>query len=202
MLLNSHYKIFSFIFFFVLISCSEKENKIPVIDYKDKTQLLSVVKSNFNKDVQVVFGGMFDETGKDIIAAGWEIENADEWGIKFVFLQQEGDKLINKFETDLLDGSLKESVNNKIKFSSFDYELLYYNSGSFFMGSAGGEVFTYVIDLQNKQVYFAHLVAAAKSTSLFISKNTENKEIRNFFQQIFKKDHPTLKLVDTDIISD
>jgi hypothetical protein len=185
-----------------LISCSEKENKIPVLDYNNKPQLLQIVQKNFIKDVQVVFGGMFDKTGKQFIAAGWEVNGKDEWGIKFAFLQQEGNNLVKKFETDLLDGSLKESLNDKIKFSSFDYELLYYNSSNYFLGSGGGEVFTYILDFQNKQVYYAHLVASEKSNSLFISDNTVSKELRNFFSLLFKKDYSNLKVVKDDIVAE
>ena len=69
------------------------------------------------------------------------------------------------------------------------------------MGSGGGEVFSYIVDFENKQVYYAHLVVEpGSSTSLFISENTQNKELINFFTLTFKKDHPTLKIVEDDIV--
>jgi hypothetical protein len=92
---------------------------------------------------------------------------------------------------------------DKIKFSSFDYDLVYYNSQSYFLGSGGGEVFSYIIDFENKQVYYAHLIVESESsTSLFISENTSSKELINFFTLTFKKDYPGLKLVQDDIIVD
>lgn len=186
---------------FSLISCSDKEEKIPIIDYQNKAQLLEIVKKHYNKDVQFVFGGAFDETGKNLIAVGREIENNDDWGIKFILLEKSGDDFETKYESDLLDGSFKESFINKIKFSSFDYELLYYNSQNYFIGSGGGEIFAYIVDYENKQIYYAHLVVeSAKPASLFISDNSENREIRNFFTLNFKRDYPDLKLVDDDII--
>ena len=190
------------LFLFIgIISCSDKEEKIPVLDFENKVQVLDIVKKHYNKETQVAFGGLFDETGKQYIAAGYEINNSDEWGIKFEFLEKSGNKLNSKYETDLLDGSFKESFVDKIQFSSIDYDLVYYNSQGYFMGSGGGEVFSYIVDFENKQVYYAHLVVEpGSSTSLFISENTQNKELINFFTLTFKKDHPNLKIVEDDIV--
>ncbi|HCY75749.1 MAG TPA: hypothetical protein DHV28_07490 [Ignavibacteriales bacterium] len=186
---------------FSIISCSEKREQIPPLDFENKTQLLDVIKNHFNKDAQIALGGMFDETGKQFIAVGWEVNNSDEWGIKFAFLEKSGNEFKPEYETDLLDGSFKESLVDKIKFSSVDYDLVYYNSQGYFMGSGGGEVYSYIIDFENKQVYYAHLVVESEnSTSLFISDNTKNKELINFFTLTFKKDHPELKIVYDDIV--
>ena len=184
----------------LLISCSEKKEKIPVLDYNNKAQLLEMVKKHYNPDAVFAFGGIFDDTGRETIAVGTEVENNDNWGIKFILLKLEDNEFVVKFETDLLDGSFKESFVNKIKFSSFEDELLYYNSQSYFMGSGGGEIFSYIIDFNDKLVYYAHLVVdPTTDTSLFISDNTDNKEIKNFFNLNFKKDYPNLKLVSDDI---
>ena len=190
------------LFLFIgIISCSDKEEKIPVLDFENKVQVLDIVKKHYNKETQVAFGGLFDETGKQYIAAGYEINNSDEWGIKFEFLEKSGNKFNSKYETDLLDGSFKESFVDKIQFSSIDYDLVYYNSQGYFMGSGGGEVFSYIVDFENKQVYYAHLVVEpGSSTSLFISENTQKKELINFFTLTFKKDHPDLKIVEDDIV--
>jgi hypothetical protein len=204
LLSNNLFKSFALIFIVLgSISCSNKEEKIPVLDYQNKAQVLDVVKNHFNKDIQVAFAGLFEETGKQFIAAGWEVSNSNEWGIKFSFLEKTGNKFISKYETELLAGSFKESFVDKIKFSSFDYDLVYYNSQSYFLGSGGGEVFSYIIDFENKQVYYAHLIVESESsTSLFISENTSSKELINFFTLTFKKDYPGLKLVQDDIIVD
>jgi len=202
-LLSDNFKKRLLIFFllFGIVSCSDKQEKLPVLDFENKSQILDVVKKHHNKEVQIAFGGLFDETGKQIITAGWEINNADEWGIKFVFLEKSGDEFIPKYETELLDGSFKESFVDKIKFSSIDYDLVYYNSQSYFLGSGGGEVFSYIVDLESKQVYSAHLVVESQSsTYLFISDNTRNKELINFFTLTFKKDYPALSIVEDDIV--
>jgi hypothetical protein len=194
-------QVLFFALIFGLFSCADKKEKIPVFDFENKAQLLEVIKKHYNKDTQIAISGMFDETGKRFILAGWEINNSDEWGIKFAFLEQSGDDFISKYETDVLDGSFKESLVDKIKFSSIDYDLVYFNSRGYFLGSGGGEVFSYIIDFENKQVYYAHLVVESENEiSLFISDNTNNKELINFFTATFKKDYPGLKLVKDDIV--
>lgn len=184
-----------------IFSCSDKKEKIPVIDYQNNAQVLEIVKKYIDKDILVATGGMFDESGKQFIAVGYEINNSDEWGIKFSFLEKNGEEFVTKYKTDLLEGSFKESFFSKIKIPSFDYELVYYNSQSYYLGSGGGEIFSYIIDLENKQVYYAHLVVQSESsTDLFISDNTTNNDLKNFFILNFKKDYPNLKKVADDIV--
>ncbi len=111
MLSNKYFKnlVYS-LFLLAIISCSDRQEKIPVVDFQNNSQLLEIVKKHFNKEAQVAFGGMFDETGKQFIAAGLEINNSDEWGIKFVFLEKTGDELKVIYETDILDGSFKRKL--------------------------------------------------------------------------------------------
>ncbi|MFZ1520464.1 MAG: hypothetical protein WAU11_16930 [Ignavibacteriaceae bacterium] len=203
MSLNRNVIFLLIISFFIIISCSEKTDKIPKINYQDKSELLDIVKKHYNKDAEVALGGMFDETGKEFIASGVEINNSDEWGIKFTFLEKSNDEFIELFETELLNGSFKESMIDKIKLSSFDYELVYYSSQSYFMGSGGGEVFSYIIDLELKQVYYAHLVVESESAIyLYLSENTQRRELINFFNMTLRKDYPGLQIVSDDIIID
>ena len=203
MSLNRNLIFLLIISFFIIISCSEKTDKIPKINYQDKSELLDIVKKHYNKDAEVALGGMFDETGKEFIASGVEINNSDEWGIKFTFLEKSNDEFIELFETELLNGSFKESMIDKIKLSSFDYELVYYSSQSYFMGSGGGEVFSYIIDLELKQVYYAHLVVESESAIyLYLSENTQRRELINFFNMTLRKDYPGFQIVSDDIIID
>ena len=121
MLSNKYFKSVIILFLFItLISCSGKKEKIPIIDYENSAQVLEIVKKYFDKDILVATGGMFDESGRQFIAAGSEISNSDEWGIRFNFLQKSGNEFISKYQTDLLDGSFKESFFSKIKIPSFD----------------------------------------------------------------------------------
>lgn len=182
-------------------SCGDRnEDALPRIDYENKIQLIEISKKVLGDDVVTAFGGFFDESAKKRIAVVIETDENIDWGIKFVLLEELNSKLERRFESRILSGSHKESFLDKIKFPSFDYELLYYNSQSYFMGTGGGEIFSYIVDFGKKEIYYAHLVVEPRKTpSLFISANVVNKDIRNFFIQIFKKDYPSLKLIDQDI---
>ncbi|WP_297839848.1 hypothetical protein [Ignavibacterium sp.] len=184
----------------IFISCSDKSEKIPVINYEDKKQVLDVVKKFFDENVSVAFGGVFDESDKETIIAGIEKNDKSEWGIKFYQLQQIDNEFEIKFETKALDGSFKESLVDKIKFPMRNYEMIYYNSQGYFMGSGGGEVISYIIDFGKKEIYYAHLVADPEiPPSLYISPNTQDRYIREFFYSYFKRDYPKLRIVEEDI---
>lgn len=202
MLLNRSLRILIVISFtLTAISCGDKdEDALPKIDYENKIQLIELSKRIFGQEVVSAFGGFFDETAKKKIAVIIETDENVDWGIKFALLEEANAELETKFESRILSGSHKESFLDKIKFPSFDYELLYYNSQGYFMGTGGGEIYSYIVDFGSKEVYNAHLVLEARRpASLFLSANILNKDVRNFFIQIFKKDYPNLKIVDQDI---
>lgn len=200
MLSDKFIKSFLLVLLIVAAGCSDKNEKIPVLNYEDKKQMLEVVKRFYDENVINAFGGVFDESGKETIVAGIEKNDKNEWGIKFIQLKKVDNEFETIFETKLLDGSFKESMVDKIKFPMRDYELIYYNSQGYFMGSGGGEVISYIIDFGKKEVYYAHLVADPEiPPSLYISPNTQDRYIREFFYSYFKRDYPKLRIVEEDI---
>lgn len=200
---NKFYSVFLLVLLSLFISCAEKKEKMPVINYDDKQEVLDIIKKHYNSEASVAIGGLFDQRGKQYIAFGLEFENAEDWGIKFSFVEKAGEEFNLIYETELLEGSFKESLADKIKLASVDYDLVYYNSQGYFMGSGGGEVFSYLIDMEMKQVYYAHLVVESNSAIyLYISENTDNKELINFFTLSFRKDYPGLQIVSDDVLLD
>lgn len=192
--------LFSLFFF----SCGEKKQNANQSElnknYKDPSYVLAQAKNILGNDVKETFKGRFDRDSVIEVIAGTEISNKTEWGIRFYFLKMKDDELTKTWQTNLLQGSFKGSLCDKIKFPSFDHELIYYNSKGFFLGSGGGEVFTYIINFQDNKTYYAHLVdEKGKPVSLFVSDNIDVPEIHNFFVSIFKRDYPGLKLVDKDV---
>lgn len=199
MLLNKKYLLLLLSLVFIL-SCADKSEKIPVLNYSDKNQMLNVAKKFYDENIGAAFGGIFDESFKESIIGCTEINNERDWGIKFHQLLKVEEELELKYETSLLEGSLKDCFIDKIKFPMLEYELIYYNSQGYFMGSGGGEIFSYIINFETKEVYYAHLVSEpGYPATLYISPNTKIKDVKNFFIAIFKKDYPQVRLVDEDI---
>ena len=202
MLLNKYFSAVLFIFLAFLLSCGdsdEKKNKAPLKDFRDPAVQLREAKSLLGDNARITFIGNFDKDDNEEIVAGSEISTKDEWGIKFTSININSEKPEKIFETRLLEGSIEESRIEKLNLSSKDYDLLYYNSLDFFMGSGGGEVFCYIIDFNEKEVYYAHLVADNKKVSLYLSDNIKNDDVRQFFLNTFKRDFPTYILVQQDI---
>lgn len=184
-----------------LINCSgKKEKSIPKFNFEDKNQVLEIVKNHFDKDISMVFIGNFDNSNQLSVVACAEKMDSINWGIKFYHLSQNNNHIECKYETDILIGSLKESMIDKIKIADKPFELIYYNSLNFFMGTGGGEIYSYIIDLNEKQLYYAHFVNDIEyPASLFISDNTKDLKLRNFIISDFKRDYPNLKIVDKEI---
>jgi len=176
-----------------------KNNKAPLKDYRDPAVQMKEAKNILGSDTKLTFLGFFNDDKQEEIAAGLEINTKEEWGIKFAVMDISKEKPKKVYETKLLDGSLSNGHIDKIKLHSLNYELLYYNSGNYFLGSGGGEVFSYIVDYKNKEVYSSHLVAGSKRTSLYLSENIKNDDIRKFLLNALKKDFPALVLVSHDI---
>lgn len=188
----------------VLFSCGgnkSKEEKLKLEkSYNDPSFVLAQAKNLLGDSVKVAFRGKFDRDSVIEVVAGTEVANKSEWGIRFFLLKLQGDGLIKVSQTDLLQGSFKGSMCNKIKFPSFDHELIYYNSRDYFLGSSGGEIFSYIINFQDNKTYYAHLVADEnKPAALFVSNNIDVPEIRNFFILNFRRDYPKVSLSSRDV---
>jgi hypothetical protein len=192
--------IFSFLF---LISCGdsqeEKKSKAPLKDYRDSEVQLKEAKNLLGSNVKVTFLGNFESNKNEELVAGSEINTKDEGGIKFTSIDISGEKPKKIFETGLLEGSFDEGKVEKLRLAELNHELLYYNSGDYFMGSGGGEVFGYILDFNEKEIYYAHLVVDNKKVSLYLSENINSDDIRKFFLDTFKRDFPAFTLVSNDI---
>lgn len=188
---------------FILASCGEKDlrdDADPITRFNDPDYTLGEVKKILGDDVEIVLSGNFDGDTTIQKAAGVEVSDQEVWGIKFVHFKVEDDSLIKVYETPLLDGSFSECKVDKYIVEGVDHELIYYNSLDYFLGSGGGEVFSYIVDFKNKETYYAHLVSEpGRGISLFLSENITNPEIKNFFLRNFRNDYPSLNLVSEDI---
>ncbi len=184
-----------------IITCNEKEKTIPEekVDISTPEAALKEARKVLGNDTQIALTGNFGGDSTREFAAGTEVNKPDKWGIQFHLLKKDGNTFQDAFSTDLLKGSFTGAFVGKEKLQSEKFDMIYYNSLDYFMGSGGGEVFTYLVDFNNKITYYAHLfIEQGKSISLFLSGNV-TPEIKNFFLSVFKKDYPNLKIVGKDV---
>lgn len=201
-------KIFFLIIFssaVIFYSCgNNKSNNQPVVispNYNDPALVMQQAVSILGNSVKFAYKGTFDNDSTVEIAAGIEERGPKVFGIKFYLLKESQGKFNIAYESPLLNGSFKECLIKKIKFPLLSYELIYYNSQSFYLGSGGGEIFSYIINYKDSKVYYAHFISNPQNpVALYVSNNIDMENIKNFFIANFKRDYPTLKLIDKDII--
>ena len=182
-------------------ACNEKSKEIPEnkLDLNSPEAVLKEAKKTLGNETQIAVPGNFDNDSTKEFAAGTEINKPDKWGIQFHLLKEKDDSLQDTYSTYLLEGSFTDALVRKEKPDSESYDLIYYNSLDYYLGSGGGEVFSYLIDFSKKQTYYAHLFTGkGRKISLFLSGNV-TPAIKNYFIGVFKKDYPDLELVDKDV---
>lgn len=201
-MLSNRYLYFIFISSaFLIYSCTEKQQKPPVQILEINTQEAAIKEARkvLGADAQIAVLGNFSEDTTKEFAAGTEINKPDKWGIQFHLLKIENNNFKDDYSTALLEGSFTGAQVKVEKLASLKYDLVYYNSLDYFIGSGGGEVFSYLIDFKNKQTFYAHLfMERGRNISLFLSENV-TPEIKNFFLSVFKKDYPDIRIVNKDV---
>src|SRR3989304_5605325 len=113
---------FIFIFIIILISiipsCSDKKegDQKLIFSLTDSVMVNTETKKLLGDKLKFVLTGNFDEDSLQEIAAGIELSENNNWGIKFVLLEINDSQLQQTYEAGLLDGSFKDCLVNKIKF--------------------------------------------------------------------------------------
>jgi len=184
--------------------CSNKQNKenstTLIKKYDSREFLLKQVQNVLGKDINFAVKGNFVNKNNLEIAAAKEINNTDTTGIQFFLLELKRSELSVIRKTKILNGSLTKALTNKIKFPFYNYDLLYYNSNDYYLGSRGGEQFSYIINFKENETYYSHIVSVSKKIEqIYISKNVTRNGIKNFFISNARRDFPNIKISKNDI---
>lgn len=188
--------------------CEKKEDQKPLtqgqrkdtVKIMDKSQAESRIKALLGSNAQLLDEGYFYADSGYGFIAGTEKMTKEEWGIKFYCFKNTSNDLVKTYETPLLKGTLPESLIRKVRLNdTTGYEMLYYDSQNNFIGSGGGEIFAYLLDAQNARIYQSHFFTVAKMpVSLYLTPESGQGEIREFFVRRFQRDFPDLKIVKKD----
>ena len=188
------------LWFFITAGCKKSYEPPPHNLFENEQLVLKTAKDLVGENVSFTTAGYFESDSVKSIVAGVEISESNSWGIKFYLISWVDGEFQIKYTTGLLNGSFVQCLVNKIKFSDFNTELIYYNSKNYFLGNAIGDVYSHVIDLKKLKVYSAHLsVISEGRVSLDLSQNIDNPMIKNFFISYFRRDYPNLRLVERAI---
>jgi len=177
--------------------CKKSYDPPPHNLFENEQLVLKTAKDLVGENISFTSAGYFESDTLKSIVAGAEISEKNEWGIKFYLISWVEGEFKVTYQTGLINGSFVQCLVNKIKFSNHDNELIYYNSKSYFLGNAGGDVYSHVIDLKKLKVYSAHLsIISEGRVSLDLSQNMDDPMIKNFFTSYFRRDYPNLRLVE------
>ena len=183
------------------VSCNKGYEPPPHNLFEDQKQVMQVAKETVSERVTFAASGYFESDSVKSICAGVEETSNNQFGIKFSLVSWKDGEFVHQYTSGLLDGSFDGCIVDKIKFSDIPNELIYYNSKSYFMGSGGGEVFLHVIDLNKRKVYSAHLITASRGpATVELSDNIDIAMLRTFFISYFRRDYPSLRVVESGSI--
>jgi hypothetical protein len=184
---------------FIISSCEKSNDPPPHQLFENEQMILKTAKDIVGENISFTSSGYFESDSLKSIIAGDEISGNNSWGIRFHLISWQDGEFINKFTTPLLDGSFVQCLVNRIKLSGYKHELIYYNSKSYFIGNASGDIYSHIIDFKKLKIYSAHLTVASGYVSLELSENIDNPMIKTFFVSYFRKDYPNLRLVERAI---
>lgn len=200
MLSNKIFGLFFIITLGVFFGGCKKSYEPPPHNLFENEQLvLKTAKDLVGENISFTSSGFFESDTLKSIVAGVEITEPNNWGIKFYLISWVEGEFQIKYSTPVINGSFVQCLVNKIKFSDFDTELIYYNSKNYFLGNASGDIYSHIIDLKKLKVYSAHLSVTGSRVSLDLSQNIDVPMIKNFFTSYFRKDYPNLRLVERAI---
>ncbi|MCW8804358.1 MAG: hypothetical protein OQK57_08170 [Ignavibacteriaceae bacterium] len=188
------------VLFIVIGGCKKSYEPPPHNLFENEQLVLKTAKDLVGENISFTTAGFFESDTLKSIVAGVEVSEGSEWGIKFYLISWMEGEFKVQYQTGLLNGSFVQCLVNKIKFSDFNNELIYYNSKSYFLGNASGDIYSHIIDLKKLKVYSAHLSMISEGrVSLDLSQNIDDTMIKNFFVSYFRRDYPNLRLVERAI---
>lgn len=184
----------------IFSSCSKEYKPPPHHLFENNNLVLKTAREVLNNKVSFTASGYFETDSVKSIVAGSEINEQDKWGIRFHLISWVDGEFVKVYSTNLLDGSFLKCTVDKLKLNKSEREFIYYNSEDYFMGTAGGEIFSYIIDFNKRQVYSAKLTVASRGrVALELSDNIEDDMIKNILIGYFKRDYPTVRVAESGI---
>lgn len=176
--------LFTFISMFVIVSCSKKAEEKPeitqLIDSVNIKKLNPVSYSDSVLQRKILFA-YYDDSLKSM--TGIFIEPS--YGIGFFILNPFDTSNPISFKSAILDGISDGSETDTIKFADGE-KLLYYNSGSAFVGSSNIEVYQYLFSPEEKAIYSSYtLLDESGIVEMTFSQNLKDKS-KQFIVDFFK----------------
>jgi hypothetical protein len=197
------FKLFYALCFLVIVMFSgcgknDKNQEQPVSFKTEDERIVEFVNNTYHCKEAKVLKGVY-KPNYELFAVVYEINSGTDFGIKFMLAHIHADSVIVDYNSNLVDGAVNQSVFERVNVTGKGYDLVYYSSSDYFMGSGGGEVFTYVIDFNEPSLAYGHLyISGEGAPKFYIPSTVEDKSIREFLIRRIKSDFSDIKPVSQD----
>jgi len=200
-LLLSRFYLFSSVILLLFIPSGCRSDNEQNVNFDDERSVRKLASQLIEENLRFVSSGYFTSELDKSIVAGFETSSKNKISISFSLIDKVDDEYQVVYNTGLLEGSFDKCIVDKMKFSSEKGELIYYDSQDFYIGSGGGDVFLYLVNMVKRKIYYAHLIVTRTSgASLFLSDNIDDPLLRKFFISYFKKDYGKLRMIESDVL--
>ncbi|MBE2279347.1 MAG: hypothetical protein IAE91_03060 [Ignavibacteriaceae bacterium] len=183
-------------------ACDNKNgNRFPISPelIENNSELVTYGKRIYGNSIATASRGYFRNMEEEDIVFGQEVMNKNDWGIKFILTELEGDTLSEVYSTQLLEGSLKKNSILTVSVNTLGRDLLYYDSRDFFLGNSGGEVFIYLFDFKSQIIYKGHLYILDDGIpNLFLNGYSRNNFADTIITEKMTAMFPELKKTQSD----
>ncbi|MCX8009836.1 MAG: hypothetical protein N3A61_01670 [Ignavibacteria bacterium] len=116
-----------------------------------------------------------DSTNKVTVVILTQTKNKIKYGIKFITADLNSDSPFVINQTEFLDGVEENSSFGNLNFADVNQKLLYYDSKTSFLGSGGGDVYVYLYDVNNGNLFSAHAIFLEGEKKILFSKELQKK---------------------------
>ncbi|MCE1188092.1 MAG: hypothetical protein LWX56_03040 [Ignavibacteria bacterium] len=85
------------------------------------------------------------------------------------------------------------------KLENSSYDCLYFDSGDYYVGTGGGEVYQFIADARQRIVYRTHFVFSKEQRpGVYFYAECKTEEIRKLFLNHLRNDYPEVTILRTD----
>ncbi len=200
---SQYFNLLCSLFFFALVvlpGCgkNDKSEGQPVAFKTEDERIIEFVNTTYHCKEAKVLKGMY-KPEYDLFAVVYEVNSGTEFGIRFLLVHLHADSVVVDYSSNLIDGAVNQSAFERVRIPGKNYDLVYYNSTDYFMGSGGGEVFTYVIDFNEPLIAYGHMfISGSGAPNFYIPSSVKDQSIRDYLLRRIKSDFSDVKPVSQD----
>jgi hypothetical protein len=152
-------------------------------------EIITALEGNFSNAKDVVYAVLIDDQTKNLCH------------LKIKFIRKFDTYYQAAYSSPSLEGIKKSFGLEKAILPGLSYQLLYFDSGGYYLGSGGGEIFSYLIDAEMARTYSALLrIGDGNPPQILIPRSCNRIEVRNYFIKKLQGLYPEAAVRDVETL--